>query len=313
MYGMALLIGHMHDLIDTKTPHFVFNPIPPAPSSLSHYFWDLLLSAEDVLGAEGEALRWFPYPWEGGVDRDTSPAAAGLAEHPSEEAEPLRGTASRCIVNPKVYGAGVVLEEKVLDSARVSSKRSSEEVAEELDGGADKIYGVTGVLASTHAEGEVDANGVSSARAKEVAGGAAGPAADPQTSGWNGEGQGAEVGTVAKYIVNRDRAVVAVSCLACFCSLSTRGIALACCLLRRLLCSSGVRVLACETHIPCLGMSAWPGVVQFLLWRCVLVTYACAAPRRASHRSCDHHVLLHIYVRYISRVYAVPLPFLAPR
>lgn len=145
---------------------------------------------------------------------------------------PRTGTSSWCIVDPKVYGAGGVTEAKAPDAAGVSGERSSEEVAEGLDGGADEGNGATGVLNSTHAEGEVNANGVSAARVREGAGDAAGPAAKFHANGWRGGGEGAGVGTAAKDVVDREHAGVKVSCLPCLRCVSIHGFVLAWCVLR---------------------------------------------------------------------------------
>ncbi|CAB1100192.1 unnamed protein product [Ectocarpus sp. CCAP 1310/34] len=48
--------------------------------------------SDDVLGPEGEALRWFLYPWEGG--------SGGVPSSPGDVAMPKSGG---CIVKPKVY------------------------------------------------------------------------------------------------------------------------------------------------------------------------------------------------------------------
>ncbi|CAM9896349.1 unnamed protein product, partial [Ectocarpus sp. 8 AP-2014] len=50
--------------------------------------------SDDVLGPEGEALRWFLYPWEGG--NDGVPFSGGGATTPES---------GGCIVKPKVYGS----------------------------------------------------------------------------------------------------------------------------------------------------------------------------------------------------------------
>lgn len=58
--------------------------------------------SEEVLGLEGEALRWFLYPWEGGGGRvgvDGDGRAGGTVAGGD-------GGSARCIIKPKVY-AGV--------------------------------------------------------------------------------------------------------------------------------------------------------------------------------------------------------------
>ncbi|CAM9955666.1 unnamed protein product, partial [Ectocarpus fasciculatus] len=54
--------------------------------------------SDDVLGPEGEALRWFLYPWEGGNGGVPSPGGGGGGTTAAPESG--RG----CIVKPKVYG-----------------------------------------------------------------------------------------------------------------------------------------------------------------------------------------------------------------
>lgn len=124
------------------------------------------------------------------------------------------------------------MEAKALGAARVSGERSSEKVAEGLDSGADEINGATMVLNSTHAAGEVNANGVSAPGVREGAGDAAGPTAEFHANEWRGGGEGAEVGIAAKDVVNREHAVVKVSCLLCLRCVSIDGFILAWCVLR---------------------------------------------------------------------------------
>lgn len=60
--------------------------------------------AEDVLGEAGEALRWFPYPWEGCVSQETTPHLASP------------GSLRRRVILPKVYLQGVGRDLEAFDA-----------------------------------------------------------------------------------------------------------------------------------------------------------------------------------------------------
>lgn len=117
-------------------------PLHPSPSSLPPARLPIRPlplprrnSAEDVLGGEGEALRWFPYPWEGGSSssrntHDTDAARPASSSAPPAEIAPAAASSSvagvnpapppvgkassspsspssgRCIIRPAVYGPG---------------------------------------------------------------------------------------------------------------------------------------------------------------------------------------------------------------
>lgn len=136
---------------------------PPPPPALPH-----LDSAEDMLGAEGEALRWFPYPWEGGSASSSSipgtnaagpteasavtppaegtgaPTAAGKGGHGMGPLPPHAGELSsspspspssssgRCIIKPAVYGPGV----EGADAAALAGATAVESRTGQREGGA---------------------------------------------------------------------------------------------------------------------------------------------------------------------------------
>ncbi|CAM9887519.1 unnamed protein product [Pylaiella littoralis] len=124
--------------------------------------------SEDVLGAEGESLRWFLYPWEGGR---TGGGTLNLNNNPSSSDVVANGIASgsgsdscACIINPRVYGdVAAVADREAMAAADATIP--AERVAMRLDG----VGGDATVAAAASGGGGVEAPVAGTAAAAVVA------------------------------------------------------------------------------------------------------------------------------------------------
>lgn len=110
----------------------IFFPSPPLTFCRS----------EDVLGPEGEALRWFLYPWEGGRAGSSSPSFGDNLSSGSAVANGVvsgSGSGSGgCIVNPKVYGGVTAVVDGPAAATVADATNRTERVVSKLNGAVSK-------------------------------------------------------------------------------------------------------------------------------------------------------------------------------